>query len=264
MSLNINFYEMLGKNELVDQLAKDECNNTHAILWYVGMKGLPCDGAAYYKKMFKKFMDVKCLRKIYLYDLMAWNAFKNRSSKLSDEHNDIRKVEDLTSSKFIGMPSSLFFEWLNEDDICMWIQKNILVRDDIYKVSDDYEKSNIPIKQIFGDAGIVKSIENLDCGKSYSAFQYFEIIYLLWMIATADDKDKMRVCFVLPNDETKYYKFNFLKDDIESFLKFKNINKNIVVDIISFQYGNKIGQRPYNAGQARTNNITKDMLPFKL
>ena len=72
------------------------------------------------------------------------------------------------------------------------------------------------------------------------------------------------ICFLLPNDEQKYYSDTYFTDDLKRYLKLMHVDNEhmskICVNFISFKFSTHTKARPYNAGSEILSTITIDIL----
>lgn len=248
---SIIFKENLSREELIKQIGSDDPT---VILFYFGENGLKYDGVKYYQKLIRD-LNRKSLENTVLWDLTPWRAFHEAKVSTQSSNPNVDLVHSLSEGRLIGDKSANFFGWIIEEkneDVIKFVHR-IWKRESVFKASSEFKDSDVKIKDIFGDCKMTNPIAELDGGKSYSAFQYLEGIYLVNIYSGG------RLCFVLPNDETKYYKCEELANDIIEFAKLKK-SKSTQVEFLSFVYSNKPNHRPYNAGKRNIDKLTKDLL----
>lgn len=243
---------------------------------------------------------------ISLYDLTAWKILMDEKSSITAQSpfaDIVTNFLSLASSpsgsggsgrvveskslatlaspvKIQVVKSRDYFQWLaniKEPDELAWLNE-ILSRDEIFSTSAEYKESGVKVGTAFAELEKVSPIVSLtkikdrDGAKSYSALQYLEAIYLVarHMESSLDEKENIRICFTIPNDETKYYKVCDIEQDIKNWCKLVQArrekdslstnSRRVEVEFLSFTYSNRINHRPYNAGKKNVDVLTKDLM----
>ncbi|MGR3973582.1 MAG: hypothetical protein QRY72_03310 [Candidatus Rhabdochlamydia sp.] len=236
--------------------------NPHVIIWYIGCYGLKNTGTQFYKNflfspIFSKHKDTT----FWLVDLTAWNALKKHQSSIKKFSSACNVIETMHSQHIKCIKSSHIFmqmQKITDKDSITYLKKS-LSRDFISNPSKHFECSNICLGSIFSNnCPVLSNWYNCDTNKFYSTLQYFEgyliIDHVLSLIMKKEANANIQIVFALPNDEFKYYKDtqNSFQKDIQ-YLISKNYpslglyNISINIKFLSFQYGSKIEDRPYNA-----------------
>ena len=232
-------------------------------LWYIGSNGLRKDGIRYYQKMIRRLLVIKNV-KIILVDLTAWGAFFDSNKKLSDFNINVNAINNMNIDRICSIESHTFFDWMiNVTNVAIInFINDIMSRDELFAMSKNYNNSNIIFGNIFtpNNPSILQHLINMDTSKTYSAIQYIEALYLIYSLVKTNICD---ICFMLPNDETKYYNEKYFSDDLTLFLKLMNLDQlipKVNVHFIPFKYSTNLKARPYNAGKEILNEITLNHL----
>lgn len=123
-------------------------------------------------------------------------------------------------------------------------------REELFIHSQEFDCSGVNIGSLFPN--LPDKYKSLDAFKSYSLFQYLEMLYIISELSSAGVN---QITFLLPNAEYKYYKFDFFSHDIKRILSI-----NIVIKFLSFRYTKHITSRPYNSGKEIVSKLTCDLL----
>jgi hypothetical protein len=254
-----SFHPTQSVNDVLELLPN--LGSVHLFLWYFGSNGLKKDGVRYYQKLLRKLLGVQSIDQIILYDLTAWGAFFDSGRKIEESNTNVEIVNSLKLAKICASKSNNFFNWLltvTNPDVRTFIG-DIFGRKKLYAPSESFDDKLIKISDIFPPLSILQPIMDLDVAKTYSVIQYLEGLFLVYSLVTNNIN---QICFLLPNDELKYYSETYFESDLIIFLKLMGLptDPNLKVTFVSFTYGSKIRFRPYNAGKESIINLTKEML----
>ena len=232
---------MLNRQQLLAHMTNVATDGTF-IFWYIGENGLKYDGVKYYEKLFKEMRKIEMKKKeaVYLYDLTAWKSLTDLKTSYKSDHPLLPSIQNQ------GLGSSEFFQWLYtaSPEVEKFIH-SILARKEIFSASLDFPECGVKIGESFPGFKSLSPIFEMDGSRCYSALQYLEAIYL---ISRFDNTCNLN--FIIPNDETKYYKNQPLQQDLEVYLKLSK-KKDVCckINFVSFAYSNSLRHRPYNAGK---------------
>lgn len=237
--VRVYFKKYLTTAELVKEIGA--LPNPQVIFWYMGPYGLRQDGVKFYKKVLGQLMPLKNEPNCLLYDLTAWAAFGDRKRAIDAVNQNIKGINALAIPRIRGLGSNKFFEGLIAEAnpmVVTYLRDVVLKRPWLDKISEDFPEKKIKVKEVFeSKCPILANMLEKDTGKSYSAFQYLEGIYLIDQILKTElgkAGDEINIVFALPNDEWKYYEDGegcFAKD---------------VSAIIAEKYGDKLDGKKVN------------------
>ena len=246
---NISFTcneNIIDISSIVDILL-EKSNDTHQLhiyTWFEGTVCIPKSGASFIKEKFLKPLFCKDKINIYLYSLLHWNfRIRKKSVLINNQFLPLRNIDCVCSSGF--------FEYIKNIEntnfqLFKYICENISQREDLLNISKNYRKCNISIFDYFGKT-LLFGEENRDITEIYSILQYLELYYLIRRLLYDSCDKKIEICFVLPNDESKYYS-NFENDLTQMLildLQEKIFDVEIIISMYFFKYGDSNNCRPY-------------------
>lgn len=264
--VTVNMQEqILSPEEVVDSLASIE-GELDVYSWYEGPIIITKVGAQFLKeKIFEPLYNCKSDAKIFLYSLEAWNFQKsvnamNETTPKGVKLNNINKV-------FIEcIYASSFFKFCTQFDqdssLYRLVNKLLLKKQYLIKLSEDRKPRGKTIEDLFEkQLTLIDCIKEWDVSKSYSLLQYLEGYYLIREAirrGLEQNKQKIQVAFVLPNDEAKYYQD--LPADIEKMLqaefgeKLNGLELNIYFKF--YEYTSTPRSRPYLGPYKKSLNVS--------
>jgi hypothetical protein len=233
--------------------------------WYEGTHGLPAIGADFLKeRLFQPLYTLKEDARLCLYSLKAWDFSKSvdalsSTTALGESINRInqRALKCFYAADFFNYcrqvdPSSPFYRVVSED-----LPKKQWLTD----LSSGHRPKGLDVKTFFdAKATLLDSIQGQDVAQAYAHMQYIEAYYLLR--TSIEEKlrqgqNKISVAFVLPNDESKYYKD--FPQDLKRWLSadFGSELDGVDIDVIFrfFTYGSSLASRPYIDKSAKASKV---------
>lgn len=222
--------------------------------WYEGTEGLPASGASFYReKLFDPLLQKKSDLLLSLYSLQGWD-FKKKPSELSE--SPIGQMINRTNLAAIRcLSATSFFQFClsipQNSDLSRWIIANLPKKKWLLNLSAHSKPLNQSVAQFFENCSTpFDPIKDLDINRAYSYLQYIEGYYLIREAvarALAQNRTSVQVVFVLPNNESKYYKD--LPKDLKPMLiaDFGKSLDSLIIDVSfrSFHYGENSSRRPY-------------------
>lgn len=120
------------------------------------------------------------------------------------------------------------------------------------------------IKSLFEEkTSLIDSVGDKDVERGYSCLQYVEGYYLIERIIKEkipSGVNKIAICFVLPNDESKYY-LDY-PTELERMLRLgfgKALDGiDLKIRFLFFEYGETLDARPYVDRQAKKKDKVKE------
>lgn len=253
----VAYNNMTEISDIVEQI--NTVKNPHIILWYIGTKGLKKQSVDFHKQIIDPIYKKNSNARFWLYDLTAWGALKDSNLSISKYSRHITKINMIDRARISCIQSSDIFKKMQEitdERLIEHFQKS-LSKDFIWKSSQDFPSSNLRIKDLFANnCPLLTKYYNHDTNHGYSMLQYLEGCLLVDEIVNltinALEEECLKIFFVLPNDEIKYYQdiTDYFKRDIEFLIiqrygaALRNIK--IMVNFYSFKYGEFAYHRPYN------------------
>ena len=259
--VTVRFVDNLSASEALSFIGR--LRHPQIILWYIGCNGLRTRCVEFYRRAF--ITPVLAKRDLHptfwLVDLTAWSAFKSARGAIQKTNSCMRVIQACEDSRIQGLSSAEIFGVLQntvEQNIVEYFRKTIQ-RDIIKGVSKNFPDVNVRVKEIFQESCPL-GIDWYDCdvSKAYGAFQYLEGCFIIKEIVKRLSHRQfdnfVEIVFVLPNDESKYYKdhqdsfqkdVKFLLDEYARQLGLVSVSLNVF--FICFKYGLKNQDRPYNA-----------------
>jgi hypothetical protein len=220
--------------------------------WYEGAQGLPKIGADFWKeKIFAPLLAKKKDAFFNLYSLKGWD-FQKKVSKLSPSSPIGNAINELNLGAIKCIYAFDFFKYCQkvEGPLYEYIKER-MPKEWLTNLSVDFPKKGVTVGQFFeNQKNVFDSLKDQDVSLAYSHLQYIEGYYLIRNSvekALAQSQKSVKVAFVLPNDEGKYY-VDFQKD-VEKMLElefgFKLSDITISISMHFFQYGKDCSARPY-------------------
>ncbi|MDE3046276.1 MAG: hypothetical protein KGJ02_06505 [Verrucomicrobiota bacterium] len=233
------------------QLAEAADSDTTVYLWYIGSHGLKHEAISFYQPHISTLWSRGAT--IKLYDLTAWSVFSG-IGKLDHQSRHVAAINLFAIERIQAIASSDFIHWLKKPPNPEYMQKTLLVREEIYKLSADIPEAGLKMGQVFGDEfPLLAPLQKLDVARCYSALQYLEGIYL---VETALKTQPKRICFHLVNHERNYYPAPFAKDLTHLIQTIHDVS----IEFWSTSYGEAAHHRPYNRGKALKGSLTPNDL----
>lgn len=231
-------------------------NRTSYVCWYEGIKGVPKVGADFMKATILRPLfneNSKC----YLYSLRDWsfNRPQSKMKKQSDVGEAINCL-DKYNTYVESISSSAFFKFCSEIDpngaLYKWISRELPKKEWLADLSKGKNPMGRTVKWVFNNkTSLLDCIAEKDVAKGYAQMQYIETYFLIReLVKKSLIFGNVKIVFVLPNDETKYYED--LSNDLQPMLRADLGDAaidmmDISVSIRSFQYGNRLDDRPYSS-----------------
>jgi hypothetical protein len=252
--ITIEYKEHLPLPQITAEIA--QMASPHVLLWYIGIYGLKKEGVRFYRDsiidpIVKKHENAQ----FWLVDLTAWGALRNPQISINTTSSLVDKIEEFGIQNVKCIKSSETFEKMQaiKDQVVIQHFQKALQRDFVHKSSQEFPESQIKVKDLFTqECPIVSPCHEMDASKCYSALQYLEGCLLIdQVVQECLKEEKIEIVFALPNDELKYYRddTNAFQKDVEFFLNHKYGSKlrDVKVTFYSFEYGDDVNHRPYNA-----------------
>jgi hypothetical protein len=223
--------------------------NPHIIEWFIGEDGLKIPTTKIHRELAGHLHDGPGPITYWLYDLTAWAAFRQSNRQLNQVDPTVAQIQSLNVPTIKTLVSADFFTWLLAPTRQAWVQ-SVLADPEIYQISSQYPETGIKLGSILTDP-VFGKWSHRDAGKSYSAFQYLEGVYLIETLHRAGPDGS--ILFVLPNDEFKYYQVPRLMGDLMTLgLTGRPIS------FMSFTYGSKPHHRPYSGNNKIIKTVTRE------
>lgn len=223
--------------------------------WYEGPHILSKSGASFLKEnLLEPLYKSKSNAKLFLYSLEAWNFQRNvesmnKTTAKGNLLNSINKVfiECIYASSFFNFCT----QYHQNSPLYRFLDKELPKKKWLIDLSAKKDPQGKTVDELFMQkTTLVDCIKELDVKKSYSTLQYLEGYYLIReaiLRGIEQNKQKIQVAFVLPNDEAKYYKD--YPDELEKILRAEfgqNLNdRQIIVYFRFYNYGTNSSSRPY-------------------
>jgi hypothetical protein len=250
--ITIEYKEQLPLPQMTAEIA--QMASPHVLLWYIGIYGLKKEGVRFYRD---SIIDPIAKRQnnahFWLVDLTAWGALRNPKITINTASSLVDKIEGFGIQNVKCIKSSETFEKMQEikDLVVVDHFQKALQRGFVHKASQEFPESQIQIKDLL-ECPIVSPCREVDASKCYSALQYLEGCLLIdRVVQECLKEEKIEIVFALPNDELKYYRdeTHAFQKDVEFFLNHKYGSKlrDVKVTFYSFDYGDDVSHRPYNA-----------------
>lgn len=252
---------------------------TCCVFWFIGTRDLTQGSLdllySSKRKRVGKLLEKGC--EVYLADLIAWKAFKEKIDPVSCKSRFEPLICSLRKEGVAYLGSNYFFQKLfaiDNSEIIAWINE-ICKREALYLASQEECDNGRKLLDLVDDKAIppvLQAIQWLDkpLSQLYSLFQYIEIFFYIEDIVidqltraslpSVDQRLSLNIQFVLPSDEYRYYlndpnnidlSNTQFEEDLKIFLKFRGLDTNIKLLEVSiecfFFYENKKA-RPYNSG----------------
>lgn len=255
--ITINYKERVSLAQMTSEITRMVF--PHVILWYIGIQGLKKEGARFYRDsiinpIIKRLEQVQ----FWLVDLTAWGALKNPQISINTTSSLVKKIERFGIQWVKCIKSSETFKRIQDlkDQVVVEHFQKTLQRDFVHRASRPFPESQIKIGDLFNqECPVLLACYSKDASKCYSALQYLEGCLLIEQVVQACLKKRpgedIEIVFALPNDELKYYQdeTNAFKKDVEFLLnhRYGKELKDVRVTFYSFEYGEAVYHRPYNA-----------------
>lgn len=256
--------QSIAPEEVVDSLASIE-GELDVYTWYEGPSVITKLGAKFLKeKLFEPLYNRKGDAKLLLYSLEAWNFQRNVNSMNETTPKGIR-INSINKIFIECIYASSFFKFCTqynqEAPLYRLVNEELPRKQWLAELSANRNPRGKTIKEIFDQQPtLVDCIKEWDVCKSYSILQYLEGYYLIreaLIKGLEQEKQKIQVAFVLPNDEAKYYQD--LPEDIEKMLKAEFGEKlnglELNVYFRFYEYGSSISSRPYLGSMQKGLNV---------
>lgn len=234
--------------EISDKIVKEK-NNPQMIAWYIGESGITKGGAQFYQdEIFNRFKSVKTPHKFHLYDLVAWQGLRNKTSSIASKSKMAEHIDSLNNPHFSSIHSADFLKDIMQEDnesVITYTRDTILRNPHLFIHSAERKETGIKLKEVL-PAKSLEPIHHLDTAHTYAALQYLEGIFLTKQIALKDAGNKHNIIFFLPNDEYKYYVSEQIEADMNALVKDKiPADSHIDATFNCFKFGRSIAERPY-------------------
>lgn len=234
--VSVEITKQTSKNSIRDKIPSiATIKGVNIVTWFTGDEGAIERGLRFYQKnLFGQLNAIEESRKnktpldyrLYLYNLVGWKAFKDPSVSLTDPSKStlftVTKSAKLINSKWQLAYATDFFTWIKKlGSKATELLKNILSRKEPWFLSKSLlENKKILPNNLTVAAADLKTLglfdnkyDTIDTADFYSAFQYIEGLYLVYLIATNainnnPNVNTIPIVFLLPKGETNYYVFN--------------------------------------------------------
>ncbi len=239
---------------IVEQLAKVE-GPVNVYCWYEGPECLPAAGAKYLtEKIFAPLYRLKPAAQLYLYSLNGWDFEKNVAD-MQPETLLGERINSINDTAIACLYSSSFFRYCvqsaQKSPLYQYASQKLPEKNWLIELSKEYKKTNKTVAAFFNNQStLFDCVKDIDVSEAYATMQYVEAYYLIRQAVERGllkQERKIEIAFVLPNDESKYYKD--LPEDIEEMLKLDFgmalMGKEISIKFYCFKYGNAAKRRPY-------------------
>ncbi len=217
------------------------------VLWYVGARGLRTGSVETYKTVLPAITDAGGY--VFLLDLLAWSSFTTKGGAITKSYEKIK-----TNSHLNVLHTSDFFRCLlgyMSNERLIPVMKEIFADASFYEVSRDYPDIGLTLLDVFGEdnAELLSQFidPTMDTSKCYSVFQFVEMLYIIERVSSHIVSSDLKINFVIPNDESKYYEAGKLLRALSEFLSVMDVKISIV--FAPFEYGTELIHRPYNDGE---------------
>jgi hypothetical protein len=249
--ITIEYRERVPLAQITAEIA--QMASPEVFLWYIGINGLKKEAARFYRdSIIDPIVQSQGNAQFRLVDLTAWGALINPKITLNTTSSLVDKIEEFGIQNVKCIKASETFGKMQDikDQAVVERFQKALQRDFVYKASLGFPESQIKVKDLF-TCPIVSSCKEMDASKCYSALQYLEGCLLIdQVVQECLKREKIEIVFALPNDELKYYQdeTNAFQKDVEFLLNHKYGNElDVKVTFYSFEYGDDVNYRPYNA-----------------
>ncbi|MFS8562813.1 MAG: hypothetical protein LVR00_00125 [Rhabdochlamydiaceae bacterium] len=258
--VNVEFIEGLSSDQVITTI--NQLTNPQLIIWYIGCYGLRKTAAQFYEKFLISPILAKNIgAKFWLLDLTAWNALKTTLSSIHKTSSCCDKIDRFGDDRIKCISSASIFNKMQQisDLSSVSYFREALRRKFIHRKSQFFPDRNFCVRDIFlDDCPVMADWYAKDVSKAYSILQYLEGCLLVDEIftreATHESTNELEIVFALPNDELNYYKdaLGSFQKDVQFLIRKRAIDSDIKyftlkIKFISFKYGSKLEDRPYNA-----------------
>lgn len=234
-AITINYFDKCPMGEVLARLSSGPVD---VYCWYESpKKGIPISGALFNESFFKCLLETNNEAKIYPYSLYGW--YERSLKRMRDSTLLGQEIDRIGRGAIKCVYSTEFFKW------CAKFQgdsslKNFITREfrqdsrskspkkwlfdlSIEMIEQKIASPNpLPIKELFmNKPSLFDCFRDKTFGEAYSAMQYVEGYYLIRRSvekAIEEGRREIKIAFVFPNDEGKYY-LNSFSDDIEAMLR---------------------------------------------
>ena len=95
VQINLEFEEGLSTAEVVERIS--QLSHPQVVVWYIGANGLRKAGVQFYKDfLFSPILHRNPQVSFWLYDLTAWDAFKNPNSTIQNKSSCCAAIESFS------------------------------------------------------------------------------------------------------------------------------------------------------------------------
>lgn len=277
MKISIEYGDTLPIDSVCSKIIR--MDSPQILIWYIGVNGLKQNGSEFYKNfLFSPIVKAGNQPVFWMLDLTAWKALVTQKVHINKNSKIAEKINFLQSRHFNCIHSSGIFKRMKNlsDDSVVSHFKNSLKKEFIWESSKHVPNSDISIGEAFeNNCPIFSDWYHVDTNKFYSVLQYVEGFLLIEEIVLNAIKNKildkdLKIVFVIPNDEIKYYfdEDNSFEKDVIFFLSHYHGDRlkgmNIQVSMLSFTYGKEKHHRPYNSPGATLKSskvLLEEILP---
>jgi len=219
--------------------------------WYEGPDGQPRKGAGFMREnIFEPLYQCRKDLKLYVYSLRTW-SFK-------DNVNDMALYTKLGNA--INLINRIFVECIDSSDFFRYVRSNPSVNPcnlideqsqaKLRKISAKKTPEQKTVATFFNDQStILNAWNDVDVAQAYSFMQRVEGFYLISNLIERrllEGERNINIAFVLPNNESQYYK-GLKEIDLKAFLSqyFGDRLDGVEVKIM-FRFFEYKGGAPYN------------------
>lgn len=266
------FSEPCSPELIVNRLASIE-GAVDVYCWYEGAFFLPESGARFMKEqIFSPLYQLKQDVKLCLYSLRAWD-FKRDIAAMPSSTPLGEAINRINTAALECIYSSSFFQYCvqatKEGGLYAFLNEELPKKHWLFELSDNRSKLGATVGDFFNhQPSLFDCIKDLPLASAYSSIQYVEGYYLVRESVKKGllhKEKRIEIAFVLPNDESKYYRD--LPKDIETMLRLdfeKDLaDIEITIRFLFFKYGDSINSRPYIDKQPRARKVNpKDIGPY--
>ncbi len=266
------FSEPCPPELIVNQLASIE-GALDVYFWYEGSLYLPESGARFMKEqIFSPLYQLKQDVKLYLYSLRAWD-FKKGITSIPSSTPLGEAINRINTTALECIYSSSFFQYCaqasKEGGLYTFLSEELPKKQWLFELSGNKSTIGATLGDFFNhQPSLFDCIKDLPLASAYSSIQYVEGYYLVRESVKKGllhKEKRIEIAFVLPNDESKYYRD--LPKDIETMLRLdfeKDLaDIEITIRFLFFKYGDSIDSRPYIDKQPRARKVNpKDIGPY--
>ena len=251
-SISVHFSEVMSPDALVEIVASEK-GPIDLYSWYEGIRGLPLTGARFWRdQIIYPLLARKKDVLFHLFSLKGWD-FQKKVTQLPKTTALGAAINRLYLSQIQCIYASEFFKYCcNHQGFLAGYLDARFPDQHLKDLSKDFPKKGLKISEFFeGKKNLFGSLAEWDVSLAYSHMQYVEGFYLVRNSVKnglKQNQEKLKIAFVLPNDEGKYY--GSFPKDLETMLQieFGNALDGIEIDVafFFFQFGDSIEDRPYN------------------